>query len=330
MSEELTRRGHDCVSYYMKYSRDAAQISDRQMNANTENGPDLVAEEEALSTEFLRSFDAVIVCRVTREIRDLVNNKAYMAEGKRPCFIAFQPGLEFTPERGVRNRRNFDVVFLNSQTDADAYGPEITGRGWKHVSWGHPYFLKPAELRDDRGGDIFFFAQAISPVTYNSRIHIAEVLRAIALANPHRQLFVKLRHLPNENTDHVHREEFNYPDLFKDLWEVPENIVFSACTMKEALARASLALTCTSTAAMDALSAGVPTIVYTDYVENYRDRMAGAMQRIFRDSGIIMPLKSVLYLDYRKPRMSWLERHFRDETIFLELLRVVSKFTMKA
>ncbi len=326
MREELTLLGHSCTSHFMVHSRDAAHISDRQMSANIGSGPDLVAEEAALSTEFLSRYDAVIGCRVTKEIRDLVNNRAYMNSGNRPCFVAFQPGLEFTPERGVRNRRNFDVVFLNSQDDADTYGPEISGDGLKHVSWGHPYFLKPQEMRDDDGGDIFFFAQAISPKTYNGRIHVAEVLRAIAMAHPHRQVVVKLRHLPSENTNHVHREEFSYPDLFEDLWDIPGNIEVSVCTMKEALSKASLALTCTSTAAMDALSAGVPTIVYTDYVENYRDRMADAMQRIFKESGIIMPLNSVLRLDYRKPRKSWVDRNFRDRSIYQELTKSVLAF----
>lgn len=330
MKEQLSLAGSSCSTYYMAHTRDAADISERQMKINLEKGPDILADERVISADSVAGYDAVIVCKVTKELRALVDESKYMAGNNRPCFIAFQPGLEFTPEKGIHNRRNFDVLFLNNQDDVDKHGASVGGQRRTQVGWGHPYFMKPTRLLDDAGGEIYFFAQAISPKSYNGRLHVAEVLKAIALANPERKLVVKLRHLPTENTVHVHKEEYNYPDLFEDLWDVPDNIEFSACSMKEALSRASIAITCTSTAAMDSISAGIPTIVYVDYVENYKDRMATQMRRIFSESGLVLPLKSVLYLDSVKPKKSWLERHFRDHTLFEELQNTVSAFQNSA
>lgn len=326
MKEQLSLAGSSCSTYYMAHTGDAADISERQMKINLEKGPDILADERVISADSVADYDAVIVCKVTKELRALVNERKYMVGNNRPCFIAFQPGLEFTPEKGIHNRRNFDVLFLNNQEDVDTYGANIGGPRRTQVTWGHPYFLKPTRLFDDTGGDIYFFAQAISPKSYNGRLHMAEVLKAIALANPERKLVVKLRHLPTENTVHVHKEEYSYPELFGDLWDVPENIEFSACSMKEALSRASIAITCTSTAAMDAISAGVPTIVYVDYVENYKDRLAKQMRRIFCKSGLVLPLKSVLHLDYQKPRKTWLDGHFRDDLIFKDIIRAITEF----
>lgn len=326
MKWELEKENLECSTLFVGNGRKFDRISDRQMEAIFPKGPDFVADTSELAMDFVCRFDAVIVCKITDELRLLFNNESFIGQDARPCFIAFQPGLEFTPEKGIRHRQAFDAVFLNSKEDFLTYGSAFPQKRWRYVSWGHPYFIKPDSLKEDTGGPIYFFAQAISPSTRNARVHIAEVMKAIALANPQRQIVIKLRNLPSENANHLHKEKYSYPELFTELSAMPPNLSFSACAMKDALQDASIVITCTSTAAMDAISAGLPTMVYTDYVENYLDSMASAMTKIFSSSGLITPLKRVLHLEYSRPQANWLNGHFRDRSLFREIKKITSAF----
>ena len=325
MKELLKGKDIECISYYFKNGRqEFDRISQRQMEAILPGGPDLIATSNELLSGEIEDYDAVITCKVTAELRKLVDDSSYMMRRNRPYFVAFQPGLEFTPTVGVRNRKNFDIIFLNNEKDFVEFEPSLRRRDRpNYISWGHPYFLMPKSLKEDTGGDVYFFAQAVSPNTYNGRMHMAESLRAIAIANPNRKIIIKLRNLPSENLNHVHKEDKSYMELFEDLWGQPSNIVFSTCTMKEALEKSSIVITCTSTAAMDAVSAGIPTMVYTDYVEHYLDPKAKNMYKLFSESGIVTSLRSLLELDYQRPRKSWLKRNF-SEDVLSELLNRIS------
>jgi hypothetical protein len=184
---------------------------------------------------------------------------------------------------------------------------------------------------DDPAGDIVFFPQAISPRTRAGRLHVLRALDAMARAAPGRRVVVKLRHLPGENAAHVHRETYPYPALARALargtGRAPApNLVWADGPAEAALAGAACALTCTSTAAMDAISAGVPTAVHTGYVENHRDPLAAAMAREFAGSGLDLPLAELLRLRLRRPAAAWMETRFRGDDLFEELEEVVARF----
>lgn len=325
VKRELCARGHECATLFMTRAGSAELVSKRQLDLFLPGGTDFVAD--TLDAGMLEGFDAFITCKPTRLLRDFLSDDKYRNRRKRPCFVAFQPGLEFTPEKGIGNRKNFDAIFVNRQADIAMSERLLPPAPQRVVSWGHPYFSPPDHYTDDTGGPAYFFAQAISPSTHAARMHVLEVLRALALANPQREFVIKLRHLPGENAGHVHKEDHSYPDLMQGLETCPDNLRVSACSLEEALEKAAVALTCTSTAAMDAISAGLPAIAYTDYVENYLDPMSKAMKGLFEGSGVLASLEQFLNLETRRPEAAWLNANFRDpDVIWSELETTVEAF----
>ena len=71
-------------------------------------------------------------------------------------------------------------------------------------------------------------------------MHMLQALAAMARANPDHTVWIKLRHLPNENQKHLHLERYHYPGLLEELDNPPPNLKLTACTMDEALATAAL------------------------------------------------------------------------------------------
>lgn len=303
-------------------------VSERQLAAHLPGRPDLTVVTESLNENTVAPFDAVITAKAPKSITDLIKKPSYRFSQKRPAFIAFQPGLEFTPRRGMRNRRHFDAVFLYSAPHRDIFLSTYNKPG-QHVSFGHPYFMTPKAPDLSGRKNIYFFAQAISPLTLSSRRFIVDILATLAKRHPERDVFLKLRHLPGENANHVHKEQFPYPDILAGFSDVPPNLQLTACTMREALDDAAIAITCTSTAVMDAISAGVPAMIYLDYVENYRDIYSELMRREFSDSGLIVDIPQIMSLGARPPHPVWVERHFRGEDLLEEIETAIEAFKQR-
>jgi len=253
----------------------------------------------------------------------------------RPCIIGFLGGLDFFPQNGFTRRRNCDGVFLFPKPAIEAYYTFKEGLdegekgGWQHVDFGHPAVLRPIPLSDaekETRRDIYFFTQAISPFTKRARKHVLHAVVALARAHPDRRVFIKLRHLPNENTRHLHRERYPYSDLLEDLGDLPGNLHVTDVDMETALATAAIGITCTSTAALDVVRAGVPCMIYLDYVDYYRDRLAAPMRRLFADSNLIVSLEEMLNLELKAPDPNWLENMFSPPDLGARIIRLVEDF----
>jgi hypothetical protein len=307
---------------------DGATLSPRQL-ATLPQGPDRRMQQADLaSPQALAGVDAIVTSKMFKPLQGMLGDDGTDTPlrpapplSARPVVVAFLPGLNLTPTRGFTHRRAADAVFLVPRSDIAAYqdyrrqfGGQIGGQIETRPQWvdfGHPSFLLPQDgqaggpaMGDRR--DIYFFAQAISPLTRTSRIHLLNVLAALARRHPDRTVWIKLRHLPDENADHVHREEHDYPGLLAALPDAPSNLALTACTMAEAVTLAAIGITCTSTAAADLIQAGVPTQIYLDYVENYLDPLTGPMRRLFGGSNLIATLPEVLNGVVRSPDPDWL------------------------
>ncbi|WEZ85811.1 hypothetical protein P6U16_22605 (plasmid) [Rhizobium sp. 32-5/1] len=305
-------------------------VSDRQLSQNIGSAAVQQIDMESFPDfDRLSDYRGVIVSRVIAPMRTMLSTPWYKSRTDRPCFLAFQPGLEFTPSRGFTNRAAFDAIFLNKQRHVHLFEEQHPTKDWRYVTWGHPYFSLPSQWydKDESRRNIYFFAQAISPKSVRSRQHIVHVLASIARANPDRTVFVKLRHLPSENVNHVHREEFDYPALMEQLAEpLPPNLKTTDCSMSEALEDAAAAITCTSTAAMDSISAGVPTAVYLDYVDFISDPLRDPMRSEFETSGVVTRLHDLLNLRLSLPNDGWLSVRFRDDSLYDEISAVIAAF----
>lgn len=280
-------------------------------------------------------YDAVLTSRVFRSLANFLRTPALKHLRHRAQVISFLGGLDFYPERGYANRMACDGVFLFPQSDTRKFAAWATEQAGADsnltaplVDFGHPTFLEPALTPPDdleARRDIYFFAQAISPLSRRGRLHVLEAMVALAEANPDRRVWIKLRHLPDENTRHLHRERHDYPGLLAQAFpDAPANLKLTACPMDAATREAALGITCTSTAAIDLIREGVPTMVYLDYVDAYMDPMSAAMRRIFEGSGVITPLEDLLHLRTQAPDPDWVKQMFCPRDLGQRVLAMVS------
>lgn len=156
------------------------------------------------------------------------------------------------------------------------------------------------------------------------RQHIVDLLVTLAETYPEREVYIKLRHLPSENNGHVHREMFPYSDLLP--LNTPSNLKVLAGSMQESISLAGIAITCTSTAAVETISAGIPTCIYTKYVDYLLDPLSASMARLFQDSGLVADLTDLLELKVNTPNRRWLDANFRGPELFDEMIEAIKNF----
>jgi hypothetical protein len=314
-------------------------LSYRQMGVLLPEGPaGYVLEEDFPKFCASDKYYGIVTSRVYKGLNLALSKPEIRHLSNRPCIVSFLGGLDFFPDQGLANRRNCDGVYLLPKDQVDAFRKqmETDDSGWQDVQFGHPAFLHPAQAATTKAkkadadtAQIYFFAQAISPLTKRSRLHMLHCMAAMARANPSSAFWIKLRHLPHENRDHKHTEEFDYPSLMKS-GDVPggkpDNLNFTACTMDEALTKATLGITCTSTAAIDLIRSGIPTIVYTDYPDNYRDPLAAAMQGLFAGSGLLASIEDLLDQRAGTPDPEWLDNLFCKDELALNILDTMTRF----
>ena len=318
---------------------DEGDLSERQLQQVLPEGPDgLVARGFFDDSRNLAPFDAIVTCRIMRPLTLLMRRRSFLMQARRPAVVAFTGGFDFYPEQGFENRLTCDALFLLPSDMQAAYRRHAARQTaepvppWQQVDFGHPFLIHPApdlpaRIAAEGRRDVYFYAQAISPRSRASRMHMLQVLAAIARAHPDRRVWIKLRHLPGENAGHLHKEEFDYPSLLPDLpGGVPANLDVTAISMAESLQRAGVGITCTSTAAADLIAAGVPTLVHLDYVENYLDPLNAPMRAMFEGSGVVAGLDDLLALRAGTPDPAWMARFFCPPDLGERVLRRVAAF----
>jgi len=309
-------------------------LSYRQMAQLLPEGPDLALHGGTAFEDLLlaRSHQAILTSRVYGALGKQLRRINMHVTAERPCVIAFLGGLDFFPENGYFRRRNCDGVFLFPQSELKTFEKQAQNwpdRMWQEVGFGHPSFVMPEQLSAEdlsKRRDIYFFTQALSPSTRRGRMHLLKAMAAIARANPDHTVWIKLRHLPDENRQHLHLEKYNYPGLLAELPDAPSNLKLTACTMDEALANAALGITCTSTAAIDVVRAGVPCMVHLDFVDNYLDPLVEPMRKMFQTSGLITSLEDMLHLQSQAPAPKWVADMFCPRDLSLRILETVTRF----
>lgn len=309
-------------------------LSYRQMAELLPEGPDMALHgKTAFEDLFLaRSHKAILTCRVYGPLRDQLRRTLMHVTAERPCVIAFLGGLDFFPEVGYSRRRDCDGVFIFPKSELETFEKQVSAwpnRMWQHVGFGHPSFVMPEQLKPKdlaARRDIYFFTQALSPSTRRGRLHMLKAMASIARANPDHTIWIKLRHLPEENQQHLHIEKYDYPKLLAELPNAPQNLMMTACTMDEALANAALGITCTSTAAIDVVRAGVPCMVHLDFVDNYLDPLVEPMRKIFVRSSLITSLEDMLHLRSQPPDHKWVEDIFCSRDLGQRVLEVVVQY----
>ncbi|WP_432557882.1 DUF6716 putative glycosyltransferase [Granulicoccus sp. GXG6511] len=219
----------------------------------------------------------------------------------RPVLATGLPGISFPAnEPAIRHRRDFDVMILHSHREITAYADVIARVGFgPRLALATLPFLSTVAPADPGGRAVVFAAQALVPATAQERCAILAALSALPTGlDP----VVKVRALPGERQ--AHNEDLPYADLWAQL-EQRRPIGFVAGSMAAALRDAAGFVTVSSTAALEAIAAGVPSLVLDEF--GVTDEL---INTVFLDSGLLGGLDRLAAGEFSRPRPAWLHDNY--------------------
>lgn len=248
-------------------------LSERQLILLKEVPFSKITLSQLHDATYLVQFDVIIMPKFIQGGLSLQNIKNYKSfVNKRPVLYAGWVGLNLTKKLGIEKRINFDgILFI------DPYVLEL-GRKKLHDAQKAFKFFPPLYTNNLKKVNvhnsiktIYFLAQAVIPSLKEERLQFLKILVKIANNNPDKNVFIKLRHLPCENTQHPHKEEFSYISLLDEVNKtmiVPCNLSFSSKSMEEIIKDADYCITALSTGGLETLMHGIPTAFFIGNVNN--------------------------------------------------------------
>ncbi|WP_127357992.1 DUF6716 putative glycosyltransferase, partial [Actinacidiphila soli] len=214
--------------------------------------------------------DVLILSCVGGTVQALLHGlaRAWCGAPARPVVVTGYVGVVYEKlADGLLLRAGADLVLANSAYDAERFREVYSGVGAAAaadsvVETVLP-FLEGAtyEPSSDRPFTVVFAAQPSVPDNRADRAYLLRRAVEHARSHPGREVLVKLRSKPGEQTTHV--EEQPYQKLVAKL-DLPPNLKLVYGHMGEVLDRTDLLVTVSSTAALEAMHRAIPTAVLTD------------------------------------------------------------------
>jgi hypothetical protein len=186
----------------------------------------------------------------------------------RPILVTGYVGVVYEKIlEGLLLRAGSDIVLANSPADSRAFRQYLSEYGadpesivvsplaylthsTEHTTTDHPF-------------TVTFAAQPSVPESAQSRRYVIDRLVQHARLNPDREVILKLRGLPGERV--THPEPYPYSRFVAQIKDLPPNFSMVGGPMAAVLARTDLMVTVSSTAAVEAIQAGVATAILTDF-----------------------------------------------------------------
>ncbi|MEN0071401.1 MAG: DUF6716 putative glycosyltransferase [Propionicimonas sp.] len=190
------------------------------------------------------------------------------AAARRPLLVTGYVGVVYEKVvEGLLARSGTDIVLANCTDDAERFRAVYAGLGLDPdvvVETSLP-FLREAAPRERSGPfTVTFAGQPSVPASHADRSYLVRRLVQHARLHPGRVVNLKLRSVPGERVTHA--EPHPYHALLRRApGELPANLRITVGDMGEALAATDLLVTVSSTAALEAMSLWVPTVLLTDF-----------------------------------------------------------------
>jgi hypothetical protein len=271
--------------------------------ASATHMPTKVLDRRAILRRIRNEAPDVVLLACTGPVVAALADSQALRRRSRPVLVTGLPGISVpATARAVALRRGCDLFVLHSHRERAEFA--ALGRTMApHLRIGLATlpFLRSAALRQDGDGrprtELVFAAQAKVPPERADREAILIGLAAAGSA------IVKLRAANGEQQ--THQEAWPYPDLMADLVEQGRiedgSIRFVTGPMPEALQSARGFVTVSSTAALEALAAGVPTLILSDFGVS-----AEMINIVFEGSGCIGTLADAAAGRFPRPNPDWL------------------------
>ncbi|MEO5874555.1 MAG: DUF6716 putative glycosyltransferase, partial [Streptosporangiaceae bacterium] len=194
-----------------------------------------------------------------------------------------------------RFRSSADLFVVHSDREVADF--QVIAAGHGSVGRATLPFLAPlpgAAVRDR----VVFATQAKVPVLRAERERVLSALAALAERRPDLSVVVKLRARAEEQQ--THREVLHYETLWRAMPVDHDLLTFDAGPMREQLAHAAGFVTVSSTAALEAIAAGVPSLVLQDFGVS-----AEMINVVFAGSGLLGTLEHLAAAEFRTPSAAW-------------------------
>lgn len=250
---------------------------------------------------------------------------------RRTALISALPGVAYPATRkGWNYRRPGDGFICHSHAEArdfsfmnlddDGHQPTIMVSKLP--------FLRSTGFPNEATGPIkrlVFAPQAKVPFGKEERERILISLERAARLNPGLEVLVKLRARAGEPQTHL--EAHPYDSLFEDLVRSGRlgkvtHLRFETGSMAEVLSEDSALVTVSSTAALESVDRGLPTMVLSDFGVN-----AEMINIVFETSGLLGSLADLEALNFAPANKPWLRENYfhRVDNTFNESLTILAQ-----
>ncbi|GLK81317.1 DUF6716 putative glycosyltransferase [Methylopila turkensis] len=289
------------------------QLSPRQLRAGgvSESIP-IVSTEQIVASRLFRDAHVAIAVVDGGRARELFLALAaadLSRERSRPIVIVASPGVVLADHlAGFMSRAPADLLCFNTERDLALYRAAAAEIGVDDTNGLVTGLLGlPTAPRAAPAGAplVTFFEQPIIPARRMQRLHILGELTALARRHPDAQVLIKLRHARDETVHHGAR--FHLEDLAREAFARggrPKNLNFTHEPASELLDRTSLAVSVSSTVAVEAMACGVPTRIVSDF--GVSEALGTSF---FVGSGCLAPLASLAPDLPAVVDASWLAAH---------------------
>lgn len=279
--------------------------SAHQIAAATPRPVDVVTRRELAARIREQRPDVVLLACTGPVVAGLTADRTFRVKD-RPVLVTGLPGISVPASpRAVAFRVSCDLFLLHSHREVAEFRT-LAGHLGAPLCFGLarlPFLAvpEPAGLAARSGRDVVFAAQAKVPPHSGQRERILVSLAASGGG------VVKLRALDSEQQTHA--EQWPYPELYSRLVAegrlLQDAVRFATGPMRVALGSARGLVTVSSTAALEAIAAGVPLLVLQDFGIS-----AEMINLVFEGSGCLGTLEDLAAGRFAVPDRTWLQANY--------------------
>lgn len=253
----------------------------------------------------------VILMAATGPVVDVLMSRTLADVRPRPAYVSGLPGISIpATERAVLFRSAVDLFVTHSHREAGEFKQLASSMG---VALDIGLATLPSLAHIPPPGDgstrdrVIFAPQALVPRSRQERERILLALAELGSRRPELTPVVKVRAVAGEAQ--THRERLSYDELWRGLVHQghvrPASVIFEQGSMVEHLKRAAGFVTVSSTAALEAIAAEVPTVVLSDF--GVSEEMINV---VFEGSRLLGTLDDVATARFRVPDPAWLRDNY--------------------
>lgn len=289
--------------------RAQSQLDEIGVSAPTTNWSiaNLVEQPKFFDNDVVVAFLAA--SRIFRLRRHVELSLSRRPRQSRPLLVTGYNGVVFEKHlEGLAWRLGYDFICVNSKRDERIFSEYLQALGRTPetlVRTGFPLaqFREAPAVRqkNEQSGSLLFATQHIVPMARRERVYLVRALAQLARTRPDRKVIIKPRSAPGQQT--LHKEKYHYEVLLKEeIKRPPRNLVVEYGPLSDFLSTTSLLATVSSTAALEALSQGIPAAILTDL--GIKESLGN---HFFVGSGMLSTLTDLRSFQAPVPNSSWLE-----------------------